>query len=295
LTRREGNCRYFNRHANKRQTPSAYNPIDSAQHSDQPNKEGNAMLTIKPARIVVATMVAISMLLLAGSPAVAAQAPNLNLTTDQVKALESVVIDLSAKQFKIESELQRTLLDLKMELQRSDRFATKAKADEAARNANKLVKKLVSLYGDMLKVEVEYLLKAKDVLTREQRMQLIRALDFDMDTPQGYMEDQDVAVLVVDLELTEDQQKKILGYRAKMQKKEAKFARKIQGAMNDLENALSKDKVNDSEVNRAVKKMTNLAIDLMETRVGLRLKAKDVLTVEQKQKLLHLLFLSAGF
>ena len=126
-------------------------------------------------------------------------------------------------------------------------------------------------------------------------MQLIRALDFDMDTPQGYMEDQDVAVLVVDLELTEDQQKKILGYRAKMQKKEAKFARKIQGAMNDLENALSKDKVNDSEVNRAVKKMTNLAIDLMETRVGLRLKAKDVLTVEQKQKLLHLLFLSAGF
>ena len=105
---------------------------------------------------------------------------NLNLTPDQVKALESVVNDLGEKQLKITSDIERTRLELKLEIQRQDRFATEAKAAQSARRAHKLIKKVTALYGDLLKLEVEYVLKAKDVLTRAQRVQLIESLDFDM-------------------------------------------------------------------------------------------------------------------
>ena len=107
---------------------------------------------------------------------------DLNLTDDQLKALEVVIDDLNQKQFKVASDIERTLLELKLELQREDRFATEAKATEAAKNVNKLVKKLTGLYGEMLKLEVAYVLKAKDVLTKEQRTKLIEGRDFEMES-----------------------------------------------------------------------------------------------------------------
>ena len=220
---------------------------------------------------------------------------NLNLTSDQIKALETVVNDLSEKQFKMTSEIERTLLELKLEIQREDRFATEAKAAESARRANKLIKKLTALYGDMLKLEVAYVLKAKDVLTKEQRMQLIESLDFDIEAPEGWMQSQEIEVLAVDLELSDDQMKKILGYRTQMQKKETKIEQKMEALLRDLEDELSKDAVDDKKVNRIILSLTDLGVDLLNNLIEHRLKAKDVLTVAQKKKILHALFMASGF
>ena len=233
----------------------------------------------------------------AGDPLWAKQSSgrDLNLTPDQVKALDSVVNELNEKQFQIAVNIQRTVLELKLELNREDRFATDTKAKESAGRTNQLIKRLTGLYGDMLKLEVEYVLKAKDVLTRAQRVQLIESLDFDMEAPEGWMQEQEIEVLAVDLELSEEQQKKILRYRTQMKKKEASIERKMVKLEQDLEDTLSKDKVDDKKVNRIILSLTDLGVEMLNNRVEHRLKAKDVLTVAQKKKLLHALFMASGF
>ena len=41
--------------------------------------------------------------------------------------------------------------------------------------------------------------------------------------------------------------------------------------------------------------LTDLGVELLNNRIEHRLKAKDVLTVEQKKMLLHALFIASGF
>ncbi len=255
------------------------------------------MLHIKKTQFIIIVTIATCILLAAGSSVWAEQnmQMNLNLTPDQIKTLDTVVNDLSEKQFKIASDIERTLLELKFEIQREDRFATDPKAVESVRRANKLIKKLTALYGDMLKLEVAYVLKAKDVLTKEQRRQLIESLDFDMEAPDGWMQNQEIEVLAVDLELSDDQLKKILSYRTQMQKKETKIEQKTEALLRDLERELIKDAVDDKKVNKIILSLTDLGLDLLNNRVEHRLKAKDVLTVVQKKKLLHAMFIASGF
>jgi len=255
------------------------------------------MFNAKKSHFVIMLLLTTCILLAAGNPlwAKPKAGMNLNLTSDQIKALETVVNDLSEKQFKMTSEIERTLLELKLEIQREDRFPTEAKAAESARRANKLIKKLTALYGDMLKLEVAYVLKAKDVLTKEQRMQLIESLDFDIEAPEGWMQSQEIEVLAVDLDLSDDQMKKILGYRTQMQKKETKIEQKMEALVQDLEDELSKEAVDDKKVNRIILSLTDLGVDLLNNLIEHQLKAKDVLTVAQKKKILHALFMASGF
>ena len=255
------------------------------------------MFNVKKNHFIITLAAATFILLAAGSSVWAEQnmQMNLNLTQDQIKDLETVVNDLSEKQFKITSDIERTLLELKLEIQRNDRFATDAKAAESARRANKLVKKLTAFYGDMLKLEVAYVLKAKDVLTKEQRRQVIESLDFDMEAPEGWMRHQKIEVLAVELELSDDQLQKILSYRTQMQRKEIKFEQKMEALIQDLEDELSKDTVDDKKANKIILSLTDIGVDLLNNRVEHRLKAKDVLTLEQKKRLLHALFMASGF
>ena len=126
-------------------------------------------------------------------------------------------------------------------------------------------------------------------------MQVIKSLDFDMEVPEGWMQSQEIEVLAVDLELSDNQLQKILSYRTQMQKKEVKFEQKMEALIQDLEDELSKDKVNDQKVNNIILSLTDLGVDLLNNRVEHRLKAKDVLTLEQKRRLLHALFMASGF
>ena len=124
---------------------------------------------------------------------------------------------------------------------------------------------------------------------------MIESLDFDMEVPEGWMQDQEIEVLAVDLELSDDQLQKILSYRTQMQKKDAKLEQKIEKLVQDLEDELSKDTVDDKKANKIIMSLTDLGVDLLNNRVEHRLKAKDVLTLEQKRRLLHALFMASGF
>ena len=80
-----------------------------------------------------------------------------------------------------------------------------------------------------------------------------------------------------------------------MQRKEIKFEQKMEALIQDLEDELSKDTVDDKKANKIILSLTDLGVDLLNNRVEHRLKAKEVLPLEQKKRLLHALLMASGF
>jgi len=218
-----------------------------------------------------------------------------DLSEDQVNKLANVIEEYGRKQFELRINLEKKIDELEIELQREDRFDIGMKERRSVRKANNLIKDITSLYGDVIKLKVEYLLKAKDVLTREQRERLIRNLDFDLE---GMVEEElpsyiSLDLLALVLELDNDQIKKILKARTDMQIEELKIELKIDYSVIDLEEELLKYEERDPEnINKIISKLVDLGTQLLENKVDHFLKAKDVLTVSQKQRLLHAMMMA---
>jgi Spy/CpxP family protein refolding chaperone len=215
---------------------------------------------------------------------------NLSLTDKQVAALQGVFDEYSSENLELLSEIERKFIDLRLELRRKDRFENRFKAYDSVYKANTLVKEISKLYGETLKTRVKYLLKAKDVLSREQREKLFaRLLEFDFDMPDEIfvIVEGDLFSLVIGLKI--DQVRKILRYRADMEKKAIDINYKIDMKLIDLQVEMLKDKRDSDKINNIVLTIIDLGTQLMNNRVVHFLKAKDVLTVPQKKALLHII------
>ncbi|MBU1162226.1 MAG: hypothetical protein KKF96_06685, partial [Proteobacteria bacterium] len=138
---------------------------------------------------------------------------NMNLTKEQIKKLDTLIKELNAKQLEIVSKIDEKFLVIGQELKREDRFDTPFKARAGSRNFNELVQNISVLYGDLLKLRVKYILKAKDILNDRQKSRLISALlDFDIDTPDDFSYYLKLDLPSLMLDLTKDQIKKLLKY-----------------------------------------------------------------------------------
>lgn len=175
-----------------------------------------------------------------------------------------------------------------LELRRKDRFENRFKAYDSVYKANTLVKEISKLYGETLKTPVKYLLKAKDVLSTEQREKLFaRLLEFNFDMPDEIFVIVEGDLFSLDIGWKIEQIKKILRYRADMKKKAIDINYKIDMKLIDLQIEMLKDKRDSDKINNIVLTIIDLGTQLMDNRVVHFLKAKDVLTVPQKKKLLH--------
>jgi Spy/CpxP family protein refolding chaperone len=217
----------------------------------------------------------------------------LNLTKDQINKLATVIEGFSAKALDIASKIDSKFLELEQELNKKDRFDTKSKAKAGARNVNKLIKNISSLYGELLKLRVEYLLKAKDVFTEEQKTMLMAALlDFEMDTPENFSYHLEKDLTSLGLELTNDQTKKLLKYRADMEIREIKLNLKGDYKLLDLENEILATPWDSHKINKIIMDIVDISTKLLDNQVAHILKAKDVLTVEQKKELMHMMLVT---
>ena len=217
---------------------------------------------------------------------------SLNLTKDQIGKLSTIIEEFNTRKINIEFKLDNTLLELKQELKKEDRFDSKSKIRAGARNVNKLVKNISSLYGEMLKVKMEYLLKAKDIFTDRQKTMIFNALlDFDMDMPDNFSFYLEVDLPALGLDLTNDQVKKLLKYQENMEIRNTKLELEIDYKLLDLQNAILSDERNPQEVNKIILAIADIGTKLIDNRVNYILKAKDVLTLEQKKELFHMMFL----
>jgi hypothetical protein len=209
-----------------------------------------------------------------------------NPTPEQMSALQGIFDEFSVMQIKLRGEVDVKFAELKLELMNKDRFATKSKEQASISRVNKLVKDISLLFGESLQNNVTYYLRAKDVLTQKQCISAVDNLsNFNFQIPTdlfGMVENQ---MLKLDLELTRDQVKKILKNRAKMAKKEIDLDLKRRLSLIDLQAEMIKMPCDNEIVNKTVLKISELGSKQMTNRVAHFIKAKDLLSKDQKDKL----------
>jgi Spy/CpxP family protein refolding chaperone len=221
---------------------------------------------------------------------------SLNLNKEQVEKLSVLIEQFNSKALEVKSRLDDNYLKLGQDLQKKDRFDTKSKARAGAQNVNKLLKNISSLYGDLMKLRVEYLLKAKDILTERQKVVLLtELLDFEMDMPENVSNHLDLDLSTLGLDLTRDQIKKILKYRAKRDIKGINLKLKTNYKLLDLQDEILAEVRDTKKINKIIMDITGINTEIINNRVNHTLKAKDVLTVDQKKELLHMLLMMSGY
>ncbi|MDJ0884268.1 MAG: hypothetical protein QNJ48_08895, partial [Desulfobacterales bacterium] len=104
-----------------------------------------------------------------------------DLTDDQINRIQKVTDDFHARQFDLLNTIQVKYQALLMELRRRDAFKDKKTAEASSANYKRLVRELGDLVGQLLRARTDYLLAIKDVLTPEQKKELIYNLDFDVE------------------------------------------------------------------------------------------------------------------
>lgn len=217
---------------------------------------------------------------------------DLDLTDEQITALSEIVDEFNQTQMDIMAGLETSIAALENEITREGRMASKTAAKKSARNFNKHVKDISDQTGKLLRTRVAYLLKAKNILTPEQRRKILANLDFEIPMPEDMIYFDDLDVLDIGLDLTADQEKKILKYKSEKAIKDVNTELAIEYKMIDLVEELSKDNASSEKIDQLVMDMVASGVALLDNYVDTFLKIKDVFTVEQKRELVQLVMMA---
>ncbi len=151
---------------------------------------------------------------------------------------------------------------------------------------------LSGLYGEFIKTKVQYALKAKNALTDEQKMMLLSQLTPGASMPYETIEYLQPELFDLPLNLSIDQEKKLIALEASLLIKEIELERDVELTLLDLEALLFSGEAQPETVDPLVMGLADLAAKEINNRVSFFLKAKDVLTLDQKRLLGHLMGLN---
>ena len=183
----------------------------------------------------------------------------LNLTQKQFRDLQGLVDEYTIKNINLLDQLEMKAFELKQELRKVDRCKNKFTEYNSVYRANALVREISKLRGEQIKLKTSYLLKAKDVLTTEQRLRLIeRILEFEANMPEETFIIVEEQILQLDLGLTTDQVKKIMRHRADMEKNAIDLELKIDMQLIDLQVVLSEPEIDSNQINNIIMTTTDL-------------------------------------
>jgi hypothetical protein len=221
---------------------------------------------------------------------------NFEPNAEQVQALKEVFKEYNFMQIKVRGLVDVKLAELRLELMKKDRFETKDKEDSSKAKVNKTVREISRLFGDSFKNKVVYYLKAKDVLTQKQCILAFRNLqNFNFEIPDDFFGVVEKELLNLNLDLSYDQVKVILRNRAKMSKKEIDLSLKRNLQMIELQEEMIKDTCDNEKINKSILKISEFGTKQLDNRVVHFIKAKDVLTSEQKQNLFQAMLMLPGY
>jgi hypothetical protein len=223
--------------------------------------------------------------ILASSGTVRAQ----ELTPEQRSELTSIGIEFVQRGSRVENMIQGKMTELAQELKRDGRLDNELTAAESAKNASVILKDLSGLYGQYIKIKVEFVLAAKNVLTSKQKLHLLSQLRPQETLPFDTVEYMQPEVFDLPLNLSLDQQKQLVSLKAALMVKEVELDRDVAFVLLDLENILLSGESNPEKVDPLVLSLATLAGKEIDNRVDFFLKAKDVLTLDQKRLLVYML------
>ena len=212
-----------------------------------------------------------------------------DLSPEQSKQLASIGLDFSGKVSHIESIIQDKMTELAFELKREGRLDNQKEAEKSSRQINAILKDLSDLYGQLVKTKVEFVVAAKNVLTREQKLLLISQLKPEENMSYVTIEYRKSNIFDLPLNLSLDQKKKLISIKADFRIDEVKLNRDMALILLDLKAVLLSAQCNPSTVDPLVMELATLAGKEIDNYVDHFLKAKDVLTLDQKRLLVHML------
>ena len=214
------------------------------------------------------------------------------LSQGQEEQLEAIGQGFSQQATVFEGLMKNKLTELAIELQREGRLDTEEAAAKASKNVNAIMTDLSGLYGDFIKTKVQFILKAKNALTDEQKVLLLSQLTPSVSLPYETIEYLQPEIFDLPLNLTIEQDKKLIALEAELLIKEVELERDVELILLDLQTALLSGELSPELVDPLVMGLADLAAQEVDNRVSFFLKAKDVLTVAQKRLLGHMMGLN---
>jgi len=214
------------------------------------------------------------------------------LSPEQQGKLAEIDQGFSQQATMFEGLMKNKLIELAIELQREGRLDTEETAAEAAKNVNTIMTDLSGLYGEFIKTKVQFVLKAKNTLTDEQKILLLSQLTPSASMPYETIEYLQPEIFDLPLNLSIDQEKKLIALEAALLIKEVELERDVELILLDLEAALLSGECTPELVDPLVMGLADLAAKEIDNRVSYFLKAKDVLTLDQKRLLGHMMGLN---
>ena len=211
------------------------------------------------------------------------------LSPEQQLELVKVGTLFSQQGAALEDAMRGKFAELIMELKREGRLDSKEAAKEGSDNVTKLLKEISELYDELVQNKVELFLKSKDVLTVAQRTHLLKKLN-----PQASIPFESAAFMQPDLfdlplNLDHDQRKKMIKLKADLMVKEVELERDVELVLVDIEAVLMSGTPQPGKADPLVKKLGSLAAKELDNRVNFVIKAKDVLTLDQRRMLAYLM------
>lgn len=214
------------------------------------------------------------------------------ISQEQQGELMTIGIGFAQKGAQIEGAIAGRLTELAMELQREGRLDSEMAAKDSSKRVNAILKGLSELYGEYIKTKVEFVIAAKNVLTLDQKLHLLSQLSPQTALPYETIEYMQPDIFDLPISLNLDQRKQLVGLEAALLVKEVELERDVELVLLDLEVALLSGEYSPETVDSLVRSLADLAAREIDNRIGFFLKAKDVLTLDQKRLLVYLMGLN---
>jgi len=214
------------------------------------------------------------------------------LSQDQQGELMAIGAGFAQKGAQLEGAISGRLTELAMELQREGRLASEEAAAESSKRVNAILKDVGGLYGEFIKTKVEFVLAAKNVLTLEQKLHLLSQLNPQAALPYETIEYMQPDIFDLPINLSLDQRKQLVVLEAALMVREIELERDVELVLLDLEAVLLSAEARPETVDPLVMNLAKLAAQEVDNRVDFFLKAKDILTLNQKRLLVYLMGLN---
>ncbi len=210
-----------------------------------------------------------------------------DLTDDQINRIQKATDEFHARQFDLLNTIQVKYQALLMELQRRDAFKDKKTAAASSAKYKRLVRELGDLVGQLLRARTDYLLAIKDVLTPEQKKELIYSMDFDVEPEKRIRIYYDVDMDELLGGFTPEQTKQLLKIRHAYEVRMAELTLAVDNLEVDMRQEYMRAEPDSKKMRGYLQEATDLNIQILNAAVEFTLQVKDVLTDEQKQRLRH--------
>ena len=215
-----------------------------------------------------------------------------DLSREQANKLVAVGQGFAQQATVFEGMLQNKCSELAIELQREGRLENEESAAVAAQTVNAIMTEMGKLYGEFIKAKVQSVLAAKNVLPDEQKVYLLSQLTLSESLAHDEIEFLQPEIFELPLNLSVEQEKKLVVIEADLLIKEVEIERDIELTLLDLQSILLSGVAKPEKVDPLVMNLAELAARSVNNRVAFFLAAKDELNLDQKRLLGHLMGLN---